>query len=595
MGQWTPSWSLPLGTNVEALPNYFAIQNRSDQTLRAGLLNFISQRVSGPAGSGPLGPPPSDDPAWASDAGSSADNPDCPPVLLGVLEAVAAAQTVIVERGYFDLDCRSEEAVAIMRQHRFTLVSHDRLHFFSKLLTKRVFLQAIADTNLQRKLQDAYLGYVVLRNAEPSTAVGRTMLATPRTDERLLDPGTLVTRVRTRVREHITLAGIPLHVDAVPFIQQDGGLTRCAHAATWMVHYSAVLRGYITRRPVADMHPTVSDGHTSRRPLPSPGLTTDQLMDALWAVGFTPEVWLINRLTVPDQASWRHRRELVASGQPNTWHLEAFTTSVCRYLNSGLPVLLAVGDHVRVICGYLRNRELVRGRARMLSQDPSRVENFILNDDGKGPYQIEHVEDLVGNDDQDMLIFPTPPGLILGGQEAEVIGAAFVQELLFTLLSGDKISAHQRQSLGWLEASLSESELALRTYMAEGNLFKRSFALRCSEDILASRLVPACRLPRYVWVCEIIDRRLRHADGALADKSVVGQIVIDGSAVHASRAEVLVSHLPGWLGLRDQLHKVDADYPCEALVCSSGRWGHQQDNLDDGNVAIVSKTAGGIA
>jgi len=201
----------------------------------------------------------------------------------------------------------------------------------------------------------------------------------------------------------------------------------------------------------------------------------------------------------------------------------------------------------------------------------------------------------MGNrEEQDMLIFPTPPALILSGHEAEVLGAAFIQKLLSELLSGKAINDDQRKSLDLLQTGLGKRQLGLRTYAAEGNLFKRSFAIRSAEDVVASRLVSACRLPRYVWICEIISRQLRDQGPTGDGRSVVGQVVIDASAIHPSKAEILVSHLPGWLGLRDQLHKIDADYPCEALVCESGRWGHRIDYLDDADVGIITKTAGAV-
>ena len=278
-------WAHPRGNDPDAQPSYVGLSAYEGCSLQAVTYSYAITRkwdrcVEDVKNS------------WDEIEGLGKDHPTEVPVLAQVLQSLDTAAAVIVERGYFDLDCRSEESVAIVRQHRFVTISHDRLHFFDREIDLAIFVEALYSAEAQQQLQHSYLGYVVLRNSGPDALVGRTMIAPPRTNIysglALKYPRGLAWHVRTRVREHLTLAGIPLYVDASPFMQQDGYITRCAHAAAWMVHYAAVLRGLIPRKSIASIRPShEGGGDHSLIVLPNPGLTVEELTATLLAVGLS--------------------------------------------------------------------------------------------------------------------------------------------------------------------------------------------------------------------------------------------------------------------------------------------------------------------
>ena len=140
------------------------------------------------------------------------------------------ATSVVVETRYLDLDYRSEFSSYYSHGFRTPPHSSRRLHFFRAPLRDEQLWDLPAD-----------LGYVVMRPV-PLGPVGRTMLCPP--------PG-MQDAVRTAVTETVTFFGQALLITAVPFMQQDAQLDRCAHAAAWCCHYSAYRRGEVSRRSMA--------------------------------------------------------------------------------------------------------------------------------------------------------------------------------------------------------------------------------------------------------------------------------------------------------------------------------------------------------
>ena len=293
-----------------------------------------------------------------------------------------------------------------------------------------------------------------------------------------------------------------------------------------------------------------------------------------------------------DKTSWRHRHSLRAL--PTQWHSEALTSAICRYLNSGIPVLLATSDHVRVIVGYVRNMHLSGQESP--GQDPHRVEHFILNDDREGPYRILHLQDLFGESDQDdVLIFTPPPALILSADNAEVLGASRVETEVSRALTIPDISAERRDAFTVLSKRMhDEGDIAVRTFAMEGNLFKQSFLKRCGDDPSACALVATCRLPKYVWVCELVDRKVR--DAASTDpvvRMVVGEVVIDATAADPATADVLLMHLPSLVAVHDTQYGEVIDAECRLDVrYPSARWAQNDAYLNEITVAQLLKTSG---
>lgn len=493
--------------------------------------------------------------------------------LEGLLRAADTAQTVLIEHGYYDHDSRSEEAISVLRQFRFSPVANHRLHFFAEPVQLDQFSAALADPDVGAALDAAYLGYCVLRTGNPLGVVGRTMLVPPKRSPFLQKPGEFHLRVRTRVTEYLTLAGIPLSVEGVPFMQQEGAVTRCAHVGAWMAHYVAVLRGLTQRIPVADLYvATPASRSLFQRQYPSPGLNENQLVDALVAANLPPEVQAVRSLEVTDRDAWYHRAEL-RDGADVAWHREAFTTTICRYLNSGMPVLLARGEHVEVVCGYVRDSH-VKDQEQLPKSRSGGINSLITCDDQEGPYLLRSVDKLLRDLPPDSLIItPMPGGLSLGGHDAEYLGATFIEAGLDNMLEHG--SDRLRKLLDVARRNLKSRNYAVRSYAIEGNSFKQSFASRCAADPSAVRVVAAARLPKYVWAVEAVDRQRRADEDSDEPGPVVITAVLDATASRADQVNILLMHVPGAISVQDIVKDYEQLFECKAIAYESGRWAHR--------------------
>jgi hypothetical protein len=169
------------------------------------------------------------------------------------------ATTLVIETRYLDLDYRSEFSAYYSKQFGEIPDTAHRLHLFSKHLSKQSMWRTAG--------RAGYIGYVVVRPA-PTGLVSRAMLP---------PPPELVSAVRTSVTEKINFFGQDLTVTGVPFAQQDAQLGACAHAAAWMCHFSAHLRGDTDRRTKADFSLKADASLHPSRSTPSAGLTAMQL------------------------------------------------------------------------------------------------------------------------------------------------------------------------------------------------------------------------------------------------------------------------------------------------------------------------------
>lgn len=385
-------------------------------------------------------------------------------VLASVLgQAYAAgAQTAIVEFRYIDADYRDEHTRFYSTTfRRYPSVVH-RIHFVAQALTDQA---AEPDVPLEFSGVD-YLGYIVMRPV-PGAPVGRVMLTRP---------AELRESITCWGTDRVCLFGEYLTVDGTPFLAQDAQLMRCAHAALWVVARHHHLRWNAPKLLPRDIVDAVPMETAAGRAVPSPGLTVTQMSAAASKLGLPPLVYDLDRL--PGR--------------------ETLQRIACRYLNSGLPVIVAGGGHAFVLVGYRRTME---------GTSDERIE-FIRQDDEAGPYQL--VPDFMFDTyaPWKYLVVPLPPKLYIAGEEAEILGEA------------------------WLRAAFTQEGTPLEP--SKGYAF-RTTAMR-SNDFKAQLLgrgVPANQaavlrrspMPRWIWVVEVVDRDLRKE----GKPAVLGETIIDAT------------------------------------------------------------------
>jgi hypothetical protein len=369
--------------------------------------------------------------------------------------------TVVVENRYVDLDFRSEYSAFWSLRFESPPPFARRLHFFKAELQDEQ-IHAVDG-------KDGYLGYSILRPLG-SGAVGRTVLQPPPA----LASATLAT-----VEEQVSLYGNRLWVRGVPFVQQDCEYLRCAHAAAWICHYTAYLRGLVGRQTTAsivDHTPSLLSAH---RALPSKGMNLNQLQAVFGSVGQPALFYGLSNM--PRVRGVKDPKPAVdKDGKARAagyWDTRIFSV-ICRYLNSGFPVLIAGQDHAFALVGWFRDGDKIR---------------FVACDDQKGPYEIIDSPFTHYKAPWHSIMVPLPPKVFLTGESAE--NAAY--ELILTY--GLNVAGLQPLADG-----LRAGTLRLRSSLKDVRAFKDEVQTQTtSDDVL--RAVRLARLPHFVWTVEAHD------------------------------------------------------------------------------------------
>jgi hypothetical protein len=434
--------------------------------------------------------------------------------LQSVLEVAReqGCRCVIVEERYLDLDYRSEFSLFWSRRFEDRPPVAKRVHFFVTALQSEQLRDIPADAD--------YIGYAVLRPTALGP-VGRTVMRPP--------PRVGSGAILCTVEDHPNLFGRELTVNGVPFCQQDGELLRCAHAATWLCHYVAQGRQLIGRRTTAEIASLPSSEYSRHRPLPSNGLTGEQMQSIFSAIGLPaffydaqdpPDPPAPLPDVKPDSSGMlasKATRDAAAERAKAKWmedmRRERLLRIACKYINSGFPVVVLTEDdenHAFTLVGWERLGDRVR---------------LYACDDMVGPYEpIDDVLDEQAKNGKWVgIMLPLPEKVFLTGEAAEQMawnvaeGASRIeqptsaQEVDFTGLVG---------RFDHLKAGVS-----VRTMLIEGRELKRRLGDRDrNEQSLA--LYRMAHLPHWVWLVEFHDTDARDK----GEPCVLAEIVFDSTS-----------------------------------------------------------------
>lgn len=395
-------------------------------------------------------------------------------------------RTVVVENRYVDVDYRSEYSAFWSKKFDSQSPFARRLHFFA----------ADLDEDRLHRLRDdeatSYLGYSIIRPV-PHGRVGRTVMA---------PPPELETATLTLATDEVSFFGTPLSVCGVPFCEQDSEYLRCAHAAAWICHYTAARRGNIGRRHTAEIVELSPDVLSPERAVPSSGLNPNQLQALFRALGQPAIVYGLSSLPkvmgVEDPVS-PDEQGAVEKTPPGWWDTR-MTSIICRYLNSGFPVLIGAQEHAFVLVGWRRD-------------DEGQVQ-FIACDDRVGPYEIicspfEHYLT-----PWESIVIPVPPKVYLTGETAE----SRAHEVLRSI-------AEQTTQLSDIAGGLLDGSIVLCTALRSCSAYKHEIEELTSSDEILCALRHA-RLPHWVWVVEA-HKRESCENG---EPCVVAAVVLDSTA-----------------------------------------------------------------
>jgi hypothetical protein len=424
------------------------------------------------------------------------------------------AQTAVIEYRYMDADYRSEYANFYSTTfRRYPSVAH-RVHFFSDAppAAPEDEFRALEFSTLA----DSYLGFVVLRPV-PGARIGRVALA---------PPGELSGEITCFAREKANVFGAPLSTRCAPFMAQDSQLGVCAHMSLWVAarhHHLAFGHPYHSVGDIAERVPAEVG-----RVAPSTGLTVHQLAAGCRALDLPPIIYKCEQ------------RSDLPSG-------ESIPRIVCRYLNSGMPVIVAAGSrHAFCLVGY----------TRVDAGSPDERLHFVRQDDEKGPYQVvdDFAHDIYGP--WQYLVVPLPAKVFVPGETAEALGRE-------KLIAAAAQSAHPGATDIAAAGDDPHGSIMFRSAVVRSNRFKEGLLERGYRQDIAARY-RQMPMSRWLWVVEAVRRPERN----LRQPAVVAEALIDATD-HSRDMNVLAWRVPGeqgsWTPDEDE-ERVVADVPDQDLV-----------------------------
>lgn len=437
--------------------------------------------------------------------------------MLGPLRAILklarenSCASVVVEERYIDPDYRSEYSLFWSRRFEDRPAVAKRVHFFGRQL------QA---AQLHALPEDAdYLGYMVLRPTALGP-VGRTVIKPPHT----IGPRAVLCTVVDRP----SLFGCVLRVEGVPFCQQDGELLRCAHAAAWICHYVAQYRGLIGRRTTAAIAQMPSTEFSRHRPLPSNGLTGEQLQSIFSAIGLPAFFYDAQDppdppAPLPKASNGRRATKQQDLEWENAMRRERLLRVACKYINSGFPVVvLTEGEenHAFTLVGWEKTEDGVR---------------LYASDDIDSPY--EKIDDVLVDQDKYGkwvgIMLPLPEKVFLTGEAAEQAAWNIAE-------GGSKLERPNNPQEEDFVALAGRFEhlkagISVRTMLIEGRELKARLTEKDRGDELLT-LYRLSHLPHWVWLVEFHDPEARDR----GEPCVVAEILFDSTS-HDDKPQTVLS------------------------------------------------------
>lgn len=291
------------------------------------------------------------------------------------------AQAVVEEPQYFDRDYLSEFSAFYAMSSRGYPNTCRRLHFFAVPVDHdRLSLAAGGDQVALKELQDAYLGFAVIRPLG-GAPFGRTVLKWY--PESVAERPKRVTSPR---REYVChLLGIEFSVWGLAWQQQDSAVSACATVALWSVLHSSALDEWHSVPTTAQI--TMFANRTASlgaRTFPTNGLTIGQVREAIKEAGLEP-VFFQGDIKTNDEPSFS---------------LERFSVTCAALIRSGFPGLLYAlsrdGElHAVCVVGFRSSPEPSAPNDRVILADGN-VQYVYLHDDNLGPsvrFELTEVEE----------------------------------------------------------------------------------------------------------------------------------------------------------------------------------------------------------
>jgi len=170
-----------------------------------------------------------------------------------------------------------------------------RIHFFVEDFSKTRFEESLENNDIEY-LRKSYLGFVVIRpikGSDRKQLIGRTLLKAYHEKEDSQK------RVFVRDNYDVSLFGIPLSVNSLPFQVQDQGVSACATIALWTALHPLAEPYGISRLSPAEITELATAFPSELRKFPSSGLILEQMINCVKSMDLDVETIIYPKIRLP--------------------------------------------------------------------------------------------------------------------------------------------------------------------------------------------------------------------------------------------------------------------------------------------------------
>lgn len=302
-------------------------------------------------------------------------------------------KTIVVESDYIDRHYLEDYAEYYARCFPAHPKKCSRLHFFSFSFSDHEFRELLSGQNsaLGNELKSSYLGFPVIRPI-PHTVFARLCLKPY--SALLTDP---LKKVLTR-RVDVSLFGLKLSVDTVPFIEQDKVVSACATSALWVALGAHTdIAPSLLPSPSAITKAATNGGSEAGRIFPTAGLSPPQILRGLRHFGLEPSIaWTADKTTADLKALiygyLSNDMTIILGGEmyekisdvcdPDT------STNASAEVENGSDIVADtynhLGAHLVCVTGYSIKNGFSKPEALRFHSDD--MDKIYIHDDRSGPY-----------------------------------------------------------------------------------------------------------------------------------------------------------------------------------------------------------------
>ncbi|MGD1005239.1 MAG: hypothetical protein ABR887_07440 [Methanoregulaceae archaeon] len=298
---------------------------------------------------------------------------------------IIEAKTIVVERDYIDKDYLIDFSKFYSRSFNIDKKRTTRVHFFDHIFSNEEFQDIVMTGDPQKieQLNEHYLGFSVVKPIQDQNQkdlIGRTLLKTYRDEENDFK------RKYLRYKHEISLFGIKLVIDSLPYQTQDSAVGGCATIACWIVLQQLSYKFELERASLFEITEKSVHIPTIGRNFPSHGLTMEQIKSFFDAINLETEFILPS---------------IMAESQFYDPKVDCFVEDAIKaYLELGVPILVGIALQIkdenrsftRKIIDILRSKKIdlnFKYHAAVVTGYKSinkRIIELYLHDDGIGPY-----------------------------------------------------------------------------------------------------------------------------------------------------------------------------------------------------------------